>query len=623
MNQHKAMGLTVRLFRYAFPHWKLVLIAFVGMVLFAGTKAVQIALVKPVISRMTAAGEAARNEGADARADTKRGLSTRVRERPLVRRLGRWWRAATSSLWHIGLFAAALAPVVFLASFWHEYFRAKVLWSVVVDLRNELCDRLLPYNLTFFENRRSGELISNLTNDILTTQRSLVFLFGDLFLQPVQLLFLFVLALHYSWPLTLLTMVGAPAIIVPMRVFGGKVRRRARSSLELLADLTDAMSQLFSGIRVVKAFKMEAEESAEFRAVNRRYFRKVMKLAKARATVGSIMEFIYVVALAAVLIVGGMVIAKYGLSAPDFAGFLASVGIMVQPVKRLTKAYNVLQESLAAAERIFDIMDLDARLPDAPDAHELKSVEHGVVFRDVTFAYDSTPVLKHIDFCAPKGSVVAIVGESGAGKTSLLNLVPRFYDPVQGAVEIDGVDVRKISRDSLLDHIAIVTQQPFLFNRSVADNVRYGRRDADMESVVAACNAAHIHEFIAGLPKGYDTEVGEMGEKLSGGQRQRVTIARALLKDPSILILDEATSSLDSDSEKHVQIALNNLMQGRTTFVIAHRLSTVQHADKIIVLKQGEVVEEGTHGELLAKAGEYRRLYDMQFAPLEGAQRAS
>lgn len=622
MDQQKAIGLTIRLFKYALPHWKLGLIAIVGMVAFAGTKAVQIALVKPVISRMTGGEESAREDSKKPDADVKHGLSKRLQKQPLVRRLEQWWRRATSSLLNIGLFAAALAPFMFLSSFWHEYFRAKVLWSVVVDLRNELCDRLLPYNLNFFENRRSGELISNLTNDILTTQRSLVFLFGDIFLQPIQMIFLLALALHYCWPLTLLTLLGAPAIIVPMRVFGRKVRRRARGSLELLADLTDAMSQLFSGIRVVKAFKMEAEESAEFSAVNRRYFRKVMKLAKARATVGSIMEFVYVLALAAVLIVGGAVIAKYGLTAPDFAGFLAAVGIMVHPVKRLTKAYNVLQESLAGAERIFHIMDLDARLPDAPDAHELKSFEHGVVFRGVTFAYDSTPVLEHIDFTAPKGSVVAIVGESGAGKTTLLNLVPRFYDPVEGAIEVDGIDVRKITRDSLLDHIAIVTQQPFLFNRSIADNVRYGRRDADMDSIVAACKAAHIHDFVAGLPSGYDTEVGEMGEKLSGGQRQRVTIARAILKDPSILILDEATSSLDSDSEKHVQSALSNLMRGRTTLVIAHRLSTVQHADKIIVLKKGEIVEEGTHEELLAKAGEYRRLYDMQFAPITQGERA-
>ena len=617
--QQNALRLTVRLFCYALPHWRLAAVAVVGMALYAGTKSAQIALVKPVILRMTAANETEGGSGNQTEEPKSHGAMKWLRRFGPARHLEQAWVAATRSLYSIGMLAVALAPAVFVSCFWQEYFRAKVLWSVVVDLRNELCCRLLPYQLSFFENRSSGTLISSLTNDILTTQKSLRFLFGDIFLQPIQVLFLLGLALHYSWPLTLLTFLAAPAIIIPMRIFGSRVRRQSRGSLERLADLTDVMSQLFTGIRVVKAFKMEQEESAEFAGVNHGYFTKVMKLAKARATVASIMEFIYVMGLAAVLILGGIVIREYGLTAADFGGFLAAVGLMVHPVKRLTKAYNVLQESLAAAERVFHLMDLDARLPDAPDPVRLERFEQGIEFRHVSFAYDSLTVLTDVSFTASKGQVVAFVGESGAGKTTLLNLVPRFYDPTEGCVEVDGIDVRRIERDSLLDHIAIVTQQPFLFNRSIADNIRYGQRDAGMDRIVAAATAAYIHDFVSSLPEGYDTSVGELGEKLSGGQRQRVTIARAILKDPSILILDEATSALDSDSERQVQAALSNLMEGRTTLVIAHRLSTVQHADKLVVVKQGRIVEEGTHAELLARGGEYRRLHDMQLlAPGQG-----
>ena len=615
---YKSVGLTIRLFSFALPHWRLVALAMAGMALFAGTRAMQLALAKPIVALMT--GEADREEPeADGPLDSvKDGAVGWVRDLSVVKKVQEWWRGVTSTYLSIGLYAMCLAPVVVVTCFWHEYVREKVRWHVVVDIRNALCDRLLPYSLSFFENKRSGELISNLTNDILTIQRSLIFLFGDLFLYPLQLALFLSMALYYSWELTLLILLGAPAIVVPMAILGQRVRRQSRRSLERLADLTDAMSQLFSGIRVVKAFKMEDEESQEFREVNRRYFRKVIKLSKARATAASIMDGIFIFALALFLIAGSYLIARYGLDVANFTGCVVCVGAMAQPVRRLTKAYNTLQESLAAAERTFDLMDLDARLPDAPDAQALRAFEEGIEFRNVDFAYGSEPVLRDVTFVAPKGSIIAVVGESGAGKTSLLNLVLRFYDVTGGSVEIDGTDVRKISRESLLDHIAIVTQQPFLFNRSIAENVRYGRREAGQDRIVAACRAANIHDFVSELPDGYDTSVGEMGEKLSGGQRQRVTIARAILKDPSVLILDEATSSLDSESEKLVQAALNNLMKGRTTLVIAHRLSTVQHADKIIVLKAGQIAEEGPHEKLLAKEGEYRRLYDMQFAPVGG-----
>ncbi len=616
----RAVKLTLRMFKFGLPHWRCWLIAVAGMVVYSGAMGVQVSLVKPLLGHVLIADGAKKPEpeATPARsADTaKAGVKSWFKSLPEVQWWLRVWNRWTDSLMHIGLIAAMLAPVMFVSNFCLSYFRAKVLWGAVVDIRNTLCDRLLPYSLSFFESKRSGELISNLTNDILVTQRSLTFLFGDLFLQPIQLVIGLAMALCFSWELTLLTLIGAPAIILPMQIFGRKVRKQSRRSLERLADLTDAMTQLFTGIRVVKAFKMESEESEYFHQVNQRFLEKVTRMIRARAAASATTDLVNGLALAAILIAGGVLLKKGIVTFSNFSACLAALAFMVpRPIKRLTKAYNSLQESLAAMERIVHLMDVDARLPDAPDAIEMDGLNHGIAFKNVTFAYDGgEPVLRHVSFDAPRGSVVAIVGESGSGKTTVLNLIPRFYDPIEGAVEIDGVDVRKIRHASLMDHVGIVTQSPFLFNRSIAENIRYGRRDATVEDIESAARAAHCHDFIVNdLPNGYDTNVGEMGEKLSGGQRQRITIARAILKNPSILILDEATSALDSESERLVQDALNKLMVGRTTFVVAHRLSTISHADKIIVLRKGTIAEEGTHRELLDKGGEYRRLHDMQF----------
>ncbi len=483
-----------------------------------------------------------------------------------------------------------------------------------MDIRNHLCEHILPQSLSYFENRKSGELISRLTNDITATQFGLSILFDSVLLQPMRLLCGLGLAFYFTWTLSLFTFILFPLVIIPVLVFGRKIKKYGSKSLMHLGELTDAMREMFSGIRIVKAFKMENEEIVEFKKLNSRFFKRMMQTVKAKALNTSTTEFIYSLGLAAIIIVGGYVITTNKISPGSLGGFVTVTAFLILPsVKKLAKSYAKLQESLAGASRVFELLDQHPSITDNPDAIELEKIEKTVSFKNVNFAYDSIPVLKDINLTVEKGQIIAIVGESGAGKSTMLDLVPRFYDPLSGAIEIDGTDIRLLKRDSLLEQIAIVSQQTFLFNRSFKDNILCGRRDASLEEVEDAAKAANIHDFIISLPDGYDAIVGEQGVKLSGGQRQRVTIARAILKNAPILILDEATSSLDSESEMLVQEALDNLMKDKTTFVIAHRLSTIRHADRIVVLKNGCLVETGTHDELIEKEGQYKKLYRIQF----------
>jgi subfamily B ATP-binding cassette protein MsbA len=377
---------------------------------------------------------------------------------------------------------------------------------------------------------------------------------------------------------------------------------------------------MFVGIRIVKAFKMEAEESREIHEISDRFFTKRMKLVKAKAVNTSTSEFVYTLGLALLIILGGYVIMSRKVTPGELGGFITAMGFMViTTVKKLAKGYASLQESLAGVNRVFELFTIEPTIKDHPEAVTLQNIHEGISFNNVSFSYDNSNefILRDINLTINKGEVVAIVGKSGAGKSTLINLIPRFYDPVKGSVEIDGIDIRKIKHESLLAHIAIVSQQTFLFNRSLRENILYGRKDASPEEIYAAAKSANIHEFIINLPKGYDTVVGELGVKLSGGQRQRIAIARAILKNASILLLDEATSSLDYESEKLVQDALNNLIAGKTTIIVAHRLSTILHCDRIIVMKNGAIVETGSHESLMSEEGEYKRVYQLHFDTLQ------
>ena len=603
-------------------------LAMISMIIYTLASGIQISLIKPIIDKLlkaetkeiTTLPRIDIDQPAHKQSDSSPVKQYKDKIVTKFKFIGKIQKRATGSYTSIGVVMAIIAPVILLSCYYQQYFRNRVMWAVVVDIRNKVCDHLLPQPLIFFENRKSGDLLSRLTNDIAVTQSGLTILFDEILLQPMKMICGMALAFYFSWKLSLWVLIAFPIIFIPVLVMGRKIKKHGKGSLKHLSDLTDAMREMFAGIRIVKAFKMEAEESREIHDISERYLMKRLKMVKAKALNTSTSEFVYTLGLALMVILGGYVVMSKKITPGELGGFITATGFMViTAVKKLAKSYASLQESLSGVNRVFELFTIEPTIKDHPEAVTLEKVEEGIFFKNVSFSYDGSEdyILKDINLTIHKGEVVAIVGESGAGKSTIINLIPRFYDTVKGCIEIDGIDIRKIKSESLLEHTAIVTQQTFLFNRSFYENILYGRKNASFEEVQAAAKAAHIHEFIMSLPKGYDTVVGELGVKLSGGQRQRIAIARAILKNAPILLLDEATSSLDYESEKLVQDALNNLIVGRTTIIVAHRLSTIQHCDSIIVMKNGRIIETGSHDSLISGDGEYKRVYQMHIDTIQ------
>ena len=501
-----------------------------------------------------------------------------------------------------------------LAAYLSGYLMTDVGQRVVRDLRDVLFRHILGQSAAFFSTHTTGRLMSRITSDVGQVQRAVSETVGDLARESLALLFFAGMLFYYDPRLALVCLTGAPLVVYPLVRLGQRVRRTTRRSQEALEQMSHASAEAFTGHRIVKAFGAERRETARFQRASDHFYRTSMKVTSALSALPPLMELIGGLAFVAALWYGSEAIAAGRLTTGEFVAFITALFMMYGPAKKLSRVNADLQQAMAAGERIFAMLDTHSEVREAPDAAPLPPFTQAIEFRDVRFAYAGAEAatLHGVSFSVRAGQTLAIVGRSGAGKTTLVNLVPRFYDVTGGAIAIDGRDVRDVTLASLRAQIGIVTQETVLFDDTIAANIAYGRPAATPEEIEAAARAAHAHEFIAGLDRGYDTVIGERGQRLSGGQRQRLAIARALLRDSPILILDEATSSLDAESEMLVQDALSTLMLNRTSFVIAHRLSTVRRADRIVVLERGTIVESGTHDELLSRGGAYAKLYELQ-----------
>jgi ATP-binding cassette, subfamily B, bacterial MsbA len=506
-----------------------------------------------------------------------------------------------------------------IGSYVSSYLMADVGQRVVMDLRNELYRHILNQSASFFAHGATGRLLSRISNDVGQVQQAVSETVGDLARETLALVGYSALLFYYDARLTIVCLTGAPLIVYPLIRLGHRVRRTTRRSQEALEQISHLSTEAFTGHRIVKAFATEGHEADKFNRAGYHLFRTNMKVTATLSSLPPLMELLGGFGMAGAIVYGSAQIARGNLTPGQFALFIGTLFLMYGPAKKLSRVNANLQQATAASERIFEMLDTHTEVVEQPGATPIAPFEHTIEFRDVGFGYDDGPgrILRNVSFSVRAGQMIAIVGRSGAGKTTLVNLLPRFYDVSNGMIQLDGVDIRQVTVASLRRQIGIVTQDTVLFDDSIGKNIAYGSADATGKQIEAAARAANAHDFIAALPKGYDTMIGERGQRLSGGQRQRVAIARALLKNAPILVLDEATSALDTESELLVQEALANLLMNRTSFVIAHRLSTIRRADAIVVLEHGRVVEIGRHEELLANAeGTYATLYQLQL--LEG-----
>ncbi len=509
--------------------------------------------------------------------------------------------------------------VVFLKNLFlylQGYFMAYVQQAVVKNLRNNLFEKYQRLSLDYFHQRRTGQIISRVTNDVVVLNNSIDLGFNRLVTDALMALVLFGFLIILSWKLTLLAMIVLPIVFWFIWYIGKKLRKYSERSQEKMADVNSVLEEAVTNVRVVKAFAMEKFELKKFYKATGDYFRSLLRMTRIRHLASPINDLLSTGAGVFILLIAGTkIIAGSGeMSAGDFMTFIFAMFALIRPVKSLSQIHVQFQEGMAAAERIFQVLDAEEKVTDVAGAAIINEFKNSISYQSVTFSYNSAePVLNEISFDVKRGEVVAFVGPSGGGKSTLLDLLPRFYDPQQGKIVIDGQDIRQLRLSSLRNLLGIVTQETLLFNDTVANNIGYGHEEVGRDKIIEAAEMANAHEFIAEFTNGYESIVGNRGVMLSGGQRQRIAIARALLKNPQILIFDEATSALDTESENLVQEAIDRLMSGRTVLVIAHRLSTIKHADRIIVIDEGRIIESGSHNDLMARNGLYNRLYTMQF----------
>jgi subfamily B ATP-binding cassette protein MsbA len=625
------MRLFLRLLSYVRPYWRRLLAALFCMAVFAVLSGVTLGMILP-FTNMLFEQEELLEEGAESVAApldvlsstegstddagsvsaTVGGVKDEVRDRVLA------FFSSDTPQRVLGKICVALL-IMFLVKAIFGYLQAiliiSVEQSVIRDLRNGLFTRLTELSLSFYHGQRSGQLISRVTNDVVLVRRALVATFASLFREALLALLYLGLAFWISWRLSLITLVVLPPIVFLIGKIGQRLRKRSKRIQERMADVTSTLQEAISGIRVVKAFGMEEYERRRFFANTRDFFRATIRMELLSVLASPLTEYLGVIGVVIVLWIGAREVLVDGVVSADwFLIFLAALLSAMNPLRNVSRANSELQVGLAAAARVFEVLDTPPRIISPPEARVIESFDESIAYESVSFSYDTgDEVLTSVDLKIGRGEVVAVVGPSGAGKSTLLDLLPRFYDPTSGRITIDGRDLRDVDLASLRRLMGIVTQETILFNDTVRSNIAYGLEGARPEGIEAAARAANAHGFISAMPQGYDTEIGERGVMVSGGERQRIAIARAILKNPPILIFDEATSSLDTESERLVQEAIEHLLAGRTVLLIAHRLSTIRNADRIVVLDGGRIVEAGSHDDLLAADGLYRHLYDMQF----------
>lgn len=517
----------------------------------------------------------------------------------------------------LNLIAAGILVVMFTRGVFYygqSYLVSYVGQRVIIDVRSMLFRKFQKMPLSYYDRQQTGTVMSYITNDVSAMQSAIVDNLIELVTESSILIGSLAMMIYLDWKLSLLTLMTIPLVGFAMKIFGRKLKRSSTVIQERAAEITSLLQESISAIRVVKSFVRETYEIKRFEEQNWRNFQAAMKNVKLSSLLTPTVEFLAAIAVTFIVWFGGYEVVNEVITAGELVAFLTYAVNLANPVKRLSRVYAAIQRAMAAADRVFEVMDLDEKITDVPGAKPLPPIKGEVEFKDITFSYkEGQPALQHISLKAEPGQMIALVGPSGSGKSTIANLIPRFYDVDSGTISIDGHDIRQVTADSLREQIGLVPQETMLFSTTVMENIRYGRLDATDEEVVEAARAANAEEFIKDLPEGYDTRLGERGLNLSGGQRQRLAIARAILKNPRVLILDEATSALDTESEKIVQDALDKLMVGRTSFVIAHRLSTIFNADQIFVVENGHLREHGTHEELLAAGGLYSNLYNIQF----------
>jgi len=616
------MRLFLRVAAYVKPYWRHLFISVICTMLFTILSGASVWILMPLMRTVfvaedvssPAAGEEVQ-KSVQSLADESLGLSelkTRLKDRTNQLLAGR------NKLDSLKRLCWTILVVIFLRNLFfylQAYFMAFIKQGIVKDVRDALFEHLQSLSLHYFHGKKTGQLISRVTNDTVTLNETINVSFSTLIRDPLLVLVYLGIVILINWKLTLVVLAVMPFSVYIIGKIGKKLRQYSVRFLEKMGDITSILQETISGIRVVKAFGMERVEIGKFKRETERYFRTMLKLFRVRILAGPVNEFLGTAAGVVVLWYGGRQVLQGEIMRPEeFMTYIIAIFLLMQPIKSLSKVHNQIQQGLAAADRAFAVMDTPPRIVESADAVDVDGLRQSVRFRDVVFQYDTGErVLDHIDLELRRGEVVALVGASGVGKSTLADLLPRFYDPLEGVVELDGRDLRQISIVSLRRLLGIVTQETILFNDTIYNNIAYGSEGASRDQVEEAARAANAHDFILEMAQGYDTDIGDRGAKLSGGQRKRIAIARALLKNPQILILDEATSALDSESEIYVQQALEILMRNRTALVIAHRLSTVQNADRIVVLDKGTIVQEGRHVDLIRQDGVYKKLYELQF----------